>query len=161
RAAAILVFVLRMYAFAQSPLASATAPRIVGTPAQSELLWQKLDATIQQANRDLNGTMGVAIMDLTDGRTLLLNPDAVFTQASSIKVAVLAELYRQQQQTDQGATGKAKLADPYTVASNDLVADSFIMGGLTPGVTRVTNRDLATFMVAVSDNSATNVLIDR
>ena len=101
RAAAILVFVLRMYAFAQSPPASATAPRIVGTPAQSELLWQKLDATIQQANRDLNGTMGVAIMDLTDGRTLLLNPDAVFTQASSIKVAVLAELYRQQQQTDQ------------------------------------------------------------
>ena len=35
------------------------------------------------------------------------------------------------------------------------------MGGLTPGVTRVTNRDLATFMIAVSDNSATNVLIDR
>jgi len=161
RAAAILVFVLRMYAFAQSPPASATAPRIVGTPAQSELLWQKLDATIQQANRELNGTMGVAIMDLTDGRTLLLNPDAVFTQASSIKVAVLAELYRQQQQTDQGASGKAKLTDLYTVNSNDLVADSFIMGGLTPGVTRVTNRDLATFMVAVSDNSATNVLIDR
>ncbi len=35
------------------------------------------------------------------------------------------------------------------------------MGGLTPGVTRVTLRDLATMMVAVSDNSATNVLIDR
>lgn len=32
---------------------------------------------------------------------------------------------------------------------------------LTPGVTRVTNRDLVTFMIAVSDNSATNVLIDR
>jgi len=35
------------------------------------------------------------------------------------------------------------------------------MAGLTPGVTRVTNRDLAQFMVAVSDNAATNVLIDR
>jgi beta-lactamase class A len=35
------------------------------------------------------------------------------------------------------------------------------MGGLTPGVTRITLRDLATIMVAVSDNSATNVLIDR
>jgi beta-lactamase class A len=35
------------------------------------------------------------------------------------------------------------------------------MNGLTPGVTRVTLRDLATMMVAVSDNSATNVLIDR
>jgi beta-lactamase class A len=35
------------------------------------------------------------------------------------------------------------------------------MAGLTPGVTRITLRDLATIMVAVSDNSATNVLIDR
>jgi beta-lactamase class A len=42
-----------------------------------------------------------------------------------------------------------------------LVPDSDIMNGLTPGVTRVTLRDLATMMVAVSDNAATNVLIDR
>ena len=49
-----------------------------GTPAQSELLWQRLDATVQQMNRELNGTMGVAVMDLTNGRTLLLNPDAVY-----------------------------------------------------------------------------------
>lgn len=144
-----------------TPTATSSSPSIAGNPAQSELLWQNLDAIIQQNNRGLDGTMGVAIMDLTDGRTLLLNPDAVFTQASSIKVAVLAELYRQQQQSDQGATGKARLTDLYTVSSDDLVADSFIMAGLTPGVTRVTNRDLATFMVAVSDNSATNVLIDR
>jgi beta-lactamase class A len=144
-----------------SPSAATASPRIAGTPAQSELLWQKLDATVQRVNRDLNGTMGVGIMDLTDGRTLLLNPDAVFTQASSIKVAILAELYRQQQQSEQGASGTAKLTDLYTVNASDLVADSFIMAGLTPGTTRVTNRDLATFMVAVSDNSATNVLIDR
>jgi beta-lactamase class A len=136
----------------------AAALHIAGTPAQSELLWQKLDSVVQQVNRDLNGTMGVAIMDLTDGRTMLLNPDAVFVQASCIKVTVLAELYRQDQ---LGGTGKAKLSDLYTLNASDLVADSSIMGGLTPGVTRVTNRDLATFMVAVSDNSATNVLIDR
>ena len=35
------------------------------------------------------------------------------------------------------------------------------MLGLTPSVTRLTNRDVATMMVAVSDNSATNVLIDK
>lgn len=142
----------------QAQTALAPPARIVGTPAQSDLLWQKLDATVQQVNRDLNGTMGVAILDLTDGRTLLLNPDAVFVQASCIKVTVLAELYLQDQQS---AAGKARLSDLYTVNSADLVADSSIMGGLTPGVSRVTNRDLATFMVAVSDNSATNVLIDR
>lgn len=162
---AILVCVLwlSVVAAAQTPAASANtgAPRSVGRPAQSELLWEKLDSTVQQVNRDLNGTMGVAIMDLTDGHTLLLNPDAIFTQASSIKVAVLAELYRQQQEFEQGGAGKAKLTDLYTVNAHDIVADSSIMAGLTPGITRVTNRDLATFMVAVSDNSATNVLIDR
>src|SRR5262252_10086581 len=144
---------------AQAPAPPLT--RIAGTPGQSELLWQKLDATVQQVNRELNGTMGVAILDLTDGRTLLLNPDAVFAQASCIKVTVLAELYRQDQEAEQGAPGKARLTDMYTMDSSDLVADSAIMAGLTPGMTKLTNRDLATFMVAVSDNSATNVLIDR
>jgi beta-lactamase class A len=163
RATLVCILWLSVLAAAQTPPASANggAPHSVGTPAQRELLWEKLDATVQQLNRDLNGTMGVAIMDLTDGHTLLLNPDAIFTQASSIKVAVLAELYRQQQESEQGGSGKAKLSDLYTVNANDIVVDSFIMAGLTPGITRVTNRDLATFMVAVSDNSATNVLIDR
>ncbi len=156
------VIVVLMLALTATSLATQVgttpAAHIVGTPAQGELLWQKLDATVQQVNRDLNGTMGVAILDLTDGRTLLLNPDAVFAQASCIKVTVLAELYRQDQHAE---TGQARLSDLYTVNAADLVADSSIMGGLTPGVTRVTNRDLATFMVAVSDNSATNVLIDH
>jgi beta-lactamase class A len=113
------------------------------------------------AAEGFDGAMGVAIMDLSDGRVLLRNADHVFATASSIKVAVLAELYHQQQQSAEGVSGKAKLTDLYTMDAHDLVADSFIMGGLTPGVSRVTNRDLATFMVAVSDNSATNVLIDR
>jgi beta-lactamase class A len=132
-----------------------------GKVVQSELLWQKLQDTVEQENRELDGTMGVAILDLTDGRTFTLNANHVFATASSIKVAVLAELYRQEQQSEGGASGKAKLSDAYTVDEKDVVPDSVIMGGLTPGVTHVTNRDLATFMVAVSDNSATNVLIDR
>jgi beta-lactamase class A len=47
------------------------------------------------------------------------------------------------------------------VRQADLVPDSDILLGLTPGVTQLTNRDLATMVMAVSDNSATNVLIDR
>lgn len=128
---------------------------------QSELLGGKLTGDIKQVDQGLDGTMGVAILDLTDGRVFLENADQVFAQASSIKVAILAELYRQEQQSEQGAAGNAKLHDLYTVDAKDIVDGSAIMAGLTPGVTRVTNRDLATFMVAVSDNSATNLLIDR
>ena len=122
---------------------------------KQQVLWQKLGSTINDVDHSLDGVLGVAILDLTTGQKFLLHADEVFPQASSIKIAVLAELYRQAQ------SGKLKLNDFYTVQASDLVPDSDIMGGLTPGVTRITLRDLATMMVAVSDNSATNVLIDR
>ena len=122
---------------------------------KQKVLWQKLESNIYDVDHNLDGVMGVAIEDLTTGDQFFLHENEVFAQASSIKIAVLAELYRQAQE------GKLKLTDLYTVQVSDLVPDSNIMGGLTPGVTRITLRDLATMMVAVSDNSATNVLIDR
>jgi beta-lactamase class A len=124
-------------------------------------LWTKLESAINEVDRNLDGVLGVAIEDLTTGQRFLLHGESIFPQASSIKIAVLAELYHQAQLSAQGESGKAKLTDVYTVRAADLVQDSDIMGGLTPGVTQLTNRDLATMMVAVSDNSATNVLIDR
>jgi beta-lactamase class A len=124
-------------------------------------LWSKLESTINDIDRNLDGVLGVAIEDLNTGQKFLLRADSIFPQASSIKMAVLAELYHQAQLSAQGASGKGKFTDLYTVRAADLVQDSDIMGGLTPGVTQITNRDLATMMVAVSDNSATNVLIDR
>jgi beta-lactamase class A len=125
-------------------------------PAEKQtVLWGKLEKSIIDIDRNLDGVMGVAIVDLTDGHKYLLHSNDVYPQASSIKICVLAELYRQAQQ------GKLKLTDIYIVNAADLVPDSDIMNGLTPGVTQVTLRDLATMMVAVSDNSATNVLIDR
>jgi beta-lactamase class A len=128
---------------------------------KQQVLWERLRAEIGGVEQQLDGVLGVAILDLTSGQQLLVHPDEVFAQASSIKIAVLAELYRQAEQSTSGTPGKAKLTDRYVVRAADLVPDSNIMGGLTPGVTALTNRDLATIMVAVSDNSATNVLIDR
>lgn len=124
-------------------------------PAKELLLWQKLDASIQTESRNLDGVLGVAIQDLSNGHTLLLNADEVFPTASTIKIAILAELYRQAQQ------GKLKLTDTYTLQQSDLVGGSGIANALTPGVTRLTLRDLAALMISVSDNSATNILIDR
>jgi beta-lactamase class A len=127
----------------------------------SDLLWKKLEARVEAIADRLDGVMGAAILDLTDGRILLRNADRVFPAASSIKIAILLELYRQDQEARAGAKGKPTLDDVYTFDPKDLVEDSRIMAGLTPGVTKVTNRDLAQFMVAVSDNAAANILIDR
>jgi beta-lactamase class A len=137
-------------------LGTACAQTVPNTAAaKQQVLWQKLEATVTDVDRKLDGVLGVAILDLNSGQKFELRASDVFPQASCIKIAVLAELYRQAQ------TGRLKLTDLYTVQAGDLVADSDIMNGLTPGVTRITLRDLATMMVAVSDNSATNVLIDR
>jgi beta-lactamase class A len=120
-----------------------------------QVLWQKLQRDLKSIDDQLDGVMALAVKDLSSGEEFFINPDEVMPQASSIKITVLAELYRQAQ------AGKIKLTDEYVVRKEDMVPGSDIMLGLTPGVTRVTLRDLATFMVAVSDNSATNVLIDR
>src|SRR5881398_1313687 len=136
-------------------------PEAIPRDTGSDLLWKKLETRVEEIAARLDGVMGVAVLDLTDGRVLLRNADRVFAAASSIKLAILLELYRQDQEARAGAKGKARLDDIYSFDPKDLVEDSRIMAGLTPGVTRVTNRDLAQFMVAVSDNAAANILIDR
>jgi beta-lactamase class A len=147
----LLTFILLVAATAAQTGASSLPP----VNGKQIILWQKLEAAIHDVDQHLDGVMGVAIEDLNTGNQFFLHEDEVFAQASSIKIAVLATLYLQAQQ------GKLKLAELYTVQASDLVPDSDILGGLTPGISRITLRDLATMMVAVSDNSATNVLIDR
>jgi len=123
------------------------------TAEKRQVLWQKLQEELAAIDKRLDGVMGLAVKDLTSGDVFFIHGDEIMPQASSIKIAVLANLYLQAQQ------GKLKLTEEYVVRSQDLVSGSDIMLGLTPGVTRLTLRDLATMMVAVSDNSATNVLI--
>lgn len=125
------------------------------TTEKRQLLWQRLQEQVHAVDANLDGVLGLAVKDLTSGDEFFIHGDEVMPQASSIKIAVLANLYLQAQQ------GKLKLGDEYVVRKEDLVPGSDIMLGLTPGVTRLTLRDLATMMIAVSDNSATNVLIDR
>src|SRR4051812_9563888 len=106
-------------------VAHATPPCCATKAAPSEketVLWHKLEAEIHVIDTRLDGVAAVAIEDLSTGHTLFLNPDEVFPQASSIKITVLAELYRQHQE------GRLKLGDLYTVNAADLVPDSSIMG---------------------------------
>ena len=108
---------------------SQTAPSCCpeATKQKQQWLWEKLEAQVQETDKNLDGVMGVSILDLTSGQTMLWHADEVFAQASSIKIAVLAELYR------QAAQGKLKLTELYTVRKSDMVQDGDIYNGLTPG----------------------------
>src|SRR2546430_2596020 len=141
--------------WAPMPVFAQQSPQEKAPQDKEQVLWQKLEATINGVDRNLEGVLGVAILDLTTGQKYFLHADEVLPTASSIKIAILAELYRQAQQ------GKIKLGDLYTLQSSDLAGGSGIAGALTPGVTRLTIRDVAALMISVSDNSATNIIIDR
>ncbi len=118
--------------------------------AKLDRYWRHLEAEIAKVEAGFDGVMGVAVKDLTDGRTYLLNANEPMPTASMIKIAVLAELFRQN-----------RMDERYVVDRKDGLPGDDILSRLTAGVTTLTLRDVAVLMVAVSDNSATNVLIDR
>lgn len=160
-----LALAVLLFAFLIANSAPAQTAKVAPPPAatreKQKLLWNKMQQEVERIARDLDGIAGVAILDLTSGERLLINGDEIFPQASLIKLPLLVELYRQEEQAQKGTGGKARLNDVYVVRQEDFLGESDIMNGLTPGITRVTNRDLATMTSAVSDNAATNVLIDR
>ncbi|MBS1842546.1 MAG: metallo-hydrolase family protein [Acidobacteria bacterium] len=145
----ITFFFLAVFLLALSVSAQQTAP------PKELLLFQKLDATVQSESRNFDGVLGVYLLDLAANHEISVNADETFPTASIIKIAILAELFHQAQQ------GKLNLNDPYTLQSSDLVGGSGISQALTPGATKLTLRDVAALMISVSDNSMTNVLINR
>jgi beta-lactamase class A len=117
----------------------------------------RFEADLSRVAEGLNGVMGYAIKDLSTGDTFLRLPDAVFPQASSIKLTVLLELMRQVQE------GKLSLDEKHTILRREMTVgdDEAILNKLGDGTVTMTLGDLAVFMVVLSDNSATNILIDR
>lgn len=122
--------------------------------AKQDVLWGQMERAIGDIVRETDAVVGVAVLDLTDQRAYYLNAEAVYPTASTIKIALLGELYRQHER------GGA-LDELYVVDAKDFVGGEGVLQTMTPGVTRLTNRDLATLVVSLSDNAATNVLIDR
>lgn len=153
---------------ALAPLSASPVPgpASASEPGLRSLLLQKLRDNVSAVERSVDGVMGATIVDLQTGERLGWNQDAVFPIASAIKLPILIELLRQSQLAAAGTAataataGLARLTDSYTLRAQDVVADSNILAGLGAGAV-LSNQDLATFMVVVSDNGATNVLIDR
>jgi len=117
----------------------------------------KLEVDINGVADRLHGVMGFAIKDLTSGESFYRNADLVFPTASSIKLTVLLELERQDQE------GKLSLNEKHTIRHSELPTGDTdpLLHMLGDGTATMSLRDIATFMVVLSDNGATNILIDR
>ena len=119
------------------------------------VLEAKLDAAVHEVEAGLDGVLGLALKDLETGKTVFLNEREVFPQASSIKIAILLETFKQAEE------GRLKLDEFITVDEARKVAGSGVLFYLGRPSLSLSVRDLAVLMVVLSDNTATNLLIDK
>jgi beta-lactamase class A len=99
--------------------------------------------------------VGLAVESLDGTWGFVLRPDEVFTQASAIKIPILWELHR------QAAAGELSLAERLTVDPANGAGGCGLLQHFLPGASQMSLGDLGVAMILLSDNVATNLLIDR
>ena len=122
------------------------------SPFQQDLrrVLERRLATVVEA---LDGVVGYAALDLTSGEEIGRLEQQVFPTASTIKLAILYELFRQADE------GRLTLDTAAPLDRSQVVGGTGILHAL--GTPALTLRDHAVLMMSISDNTATNVLIDR
>jgi beta-lactamase class A len=114
----------------------------------------RMHRTLDSLAAGHRGVVGYAVRDVETGAHFALRGDETFPTASLIKVAVLVTLY------DLVEHGKISLDDPLTLLDIDKAGGSGVLATLHPGLI-ITVRDAAQLMIATSDNTATNLLLEK
>ncbi|MDN3020049.1 class A beta-lactamase-related serine hydrolase [Paenibacillus sp. BSR1-1] len=111
---------------------------------------EQLKAKIEEELRSSNGRIGLAIE--IEGESICVNSEEVFQSASLIKLPILIEAFRQ---SEMGKLNENELVSITNHAGGSGVLQAFSRDAL------LTIKDLMTLMITVSDNTATNLLIDK
>jgi beta-lactamase class A len=137
------------------PRAICLAILITGT---SVTVAQKDDAQLDQQLQAIaeahRGQVAIYAHDLKTGEVASLSPDLPVKTASTIKMAILLDA------AEQIREGQATFGERLVLSKGNQVDGSGVLGQLTPPLA-LTLGDVLTLMVVVSDNTATNMAIDR
>jgi beta-lactamase class A len=117
--------------------------------AQSSLQSQLNDIAAKH-----HGKVALFARNLRTGETAALDPDTPVPTASVIKLTILLEAM------DEVRNGRASLGETIVLKKDDRVAGSGLLGLMDAPLT-LTLKDVLTLMIVVSDNTATNLMIDR
>ena len=128
----------------------AAAPHAVQMRADTVLLRRTLDS-LADAHR---GVVGYSVTNLETGERLSRRGDEPFSSASLIKVPVLVTLFELIEHDS------LSLDDKLTMLKIDQVGGSGTLQHMRPGLV-LTVADAASLMIVVSDNTATNLIVDR
>lgn len=113
--------------------------------------WAAVEAIIAAA--EAQGAIVGASIVAPDGERRAWQGDRRFHAASTVKVAVMVEIFRQIER------GNLTRRDLVTLDDADKVAGTGVLSGMHDGLP-LTVDDLLYLMMAISDNTATNLLVD-
>lgn len=108
---------------------------------------------IQNLIKSTAGNVGASIKNLKTGETININENLVFPSASTIKIVIMSEILRKVKE------GFIRLNDNIILSNFMKTGGSGILHELNGGH-KFTIEELITLMIIVSDNTATNILID-
>jgi len=133
-------------------IAAAPAPQMLPDP--HDAAWAKMTASLDALSARYSGRVSIYIKDLKTGRVWMHNPDDLFPAASLIKVPILiATFYKLKE-------GGVSLDERLKITRLNRRGGS---GSLKwrPDGTSLTLRDVLTHMINESDNTATQMVLER
>jgi beta-lactamase class A len=118
--------------------------------SKTELLSNRLNA----AKNWFSGRYSLAARNLASGEEILVDEKRQYPTASTFKVPIMIEVFNQVEQGRFGLHDRIELTENVIVEGSGVFRDMEL--GLKPTV-----HDVVMLMIIVSDNTATNMLIDR
>jgi beta-lactamase class A len=115
----------------------------------------RLKLQIERLIEQTDGRVGVAVKHIESGQQLVVNGDMLFPMASAFKVPVLVELLYQVKE------GRYGLEDEIVVQKSDQHPGSGMISSLVMPGMKLSVRNMAHFMMMISDNSAADILLEK
>ena len=116
---------------------------------------ERLKMQIERVLRNRGGQVGVAAKHIESGESLAVNGDMLFPLASAFKVPILVELLYQVEE------GRFGLDDEIIVEKSDQHLGSGMISNLAAPGLKLSVLNMAHFMMMISDNSATDILLGK
>lgn len=144
----ILLMVV-VFACGQFVLAQKSKPNVALPPALTTL-----DRRITDAIAAFQGKIWIYAKNLDTGKEYALRADEQTRTASTIKLAIMAEAFR------QVAQGKLNWNDELVITKEKKQGGTGVLSEFSDG-TKIDLKTAVNLMIVVSDNTATNLVLDK
>ena len=137
-----------------SPVVFGQRPLSRNKPASAPATVTTIDARVNDALNGFQGKAWIYAKNLDTGKEYCLRCDEPTRTASTIKLAIMAEAFR------QVAEGKVKWDEELLLTKEKKVGGSGVLGEFSDN-TKLDLKTAVNLMIVVSDNTATNLVLDK